>query len=424
MTTRIRILLGLLAAVLATALLVRPSGDDEEAASSTSDSALRSLPYLTWVPSDDSEDKRGVTIHDAERAHPGLNLYSPRESHRAFLLDMEGEIVHQWDTFIDEHDTWQLVEPVGEGELLVITPNRRLLRVDRDSNIRWRLDRRVHHDVAVAESGELYVLAREERRTQRSGRSVPILDDVILRLSPSGEIVDRLSIFSLFGDHVPARTWGLLERWLQSDAAIAQMEESARKTGFRLENGKPPDLFHTNSIEIMERDLPGVSRAGALLISIREISTVAIVDFDARRIDWAWGPGIIRRQHHPSLLDNGNILIYDNLGGRAGRTRVLEVDPVTDEIRWEFNGEPPETFFSALRGGCQRLPNGNTLITESDRGRVFEISPDGDVVWEFYNPVMRDGGKERSAIYRLRRLAPDAPWVADLRKGDTHLFPE
>ena len=424
MTTRIRILLGLLAAVLATALLVRPSGDDEEAASSTSDSALRSLPYLTWVPSDDSEDKRGVTIHDAERAHPGLNLYSPRESHRAFLLDMEGEIVHQWDTFIDEHDTWQLVEPVGEGELLVITPNRRLLRVDRDSNIRWRLDRRVHHDVAVAESGELYVLAREERRTQRSGRSVPILDDVILRLSPSGEIVDRLSILSLFGDHVPARTWGLLERWLQSDAAIAQMEESARKTGFRLENGKPPDLFHTNSIEIMERDLPGVSRAGALLISIREISTVAIVDFDARRIDWAWGPGIIRRQHHPSLLDNGNILIYDNLGGRAGRTRVLEVDPVTDEIRWEFNGEPPETFFSALRGGCQRLPNGNTLITESDRGRVFEISPDGDVVWEFYNPVMRDGGKERSAIYRLRRLAPDAPWVADLRKGDTHLFPE
>ncbi len=90
---------------------------------------------------------------------------------------------------------------------------------------------------------------------------------------------------------------------------------------------------------------------------------------------------------------------------------MLEVDPVTDEIRWEYNGDPPEAFFSALRGGCQRLPNGNTLITESDRGRVFEITPEGEVVWEFYNPVTRSGGSERSAIYRLTRLEADDPWV-------------
>jgi hypothetical protein len=123
---------------------------------------------------------------------------------------------------------------------------------------------------------------------------------------------------------------------------------------------------------------------------------------------------VVRRQHHPSLLDNGNLLVFDNLGGRDGASRVLEVDPVSRQVVWEYNGDPPASFFSAVRGGCQRLPNGNTLITESDRGRVFEIDPGGRVVWEYYNPFTRDGGKERSAIYRMTRLAPDgAPWLAD-----------
>ena len=412
--SRIALLLVVLAVVLTAAVLLRPPRDSDEQAEGASDAALRSLPYLTWVSSEETADKKGVTVHDTDRAHPGLNLYSPRESHRAFLIDMEGAVVHRWDTFIDEPDTWQLVEPVGDGELLVITPNRRLLRIDRDSEILWRLDRRVHHDVAVAASGELYVLAREETRAERPTGPVAVLDDVILRISAEGEIVDRLSIHALFGDLVAERSWQLLERWLRSPAAEAEMAENATKTGFRLQNGKPPDLYHTNSIEILDRDIPGVTRAGALLISIREISTVAIVDFEARRVDWAWGRGVIRRQHHPSLLDDGRILVYDNLGGRGGRTRVLEVDPTTNEIVWEYNGEPPEAFFSALRGGCQRLPNGNTLITESDRGRVFEITRAGEIVWEFYNPVTRAGGSERSAIYRMSRLAPDDSWVDSL----------
>lgn len=427
LTRRGRFLLGLLVLVATAALFLRDRGS-LEIEPRTSESALRSLPYLTWVPADDNHDKRGVTIHDRERAYPGLNLYSPRESHRAFLLDMDGEVLHQWDAAIDKNDTWQLVEPFGDGELLVIDANRRMLRIDRDSTVLWRLDRRVHHDVAVAASGEMFVLTREEKQIRRSGRVIPILDDIILRLSPQGEILERLSIFDLFGDRVPDRQWGLLERWLQSESAIEEMRESLQQNGFRIKNGSPPDLFHTNSIEVLPRGIAGISKAGALLISIREISLVAIVDLEERHVDWTWGPGIVRRQHHPSLLDNGNILIYDNLGGEASLSRVVEVDPTTREIVWQFNGDPPDSFFSALRGGCERLPNGNTLITESDRGRVFEITPDGDVVWEFYNPVMRSGGKERSSIYRLTRLEPRAvTWLerdqSRAGSGSAHIEP-
>ncbi|MHC4720712.1 MAG: arylsulfotransferase family protein, partial [Planctomycetota bacterium] len=66
---------------------------------------------------------------------------------------------------------------------------------------------------------------------------------------------------------------------------------------------------------------------------------------------------------------------------------------------------PPEKFFSKRRGSCQRLPNGNTLITESDEGRVFEITRGGETVWEFYEPEIRIKNKKRKrmAIYRMMR---------------------
>ena len=98
------------------------------------------------------------------------------------------------------------------------------------------------------------------------------------------------------------------------------------------------------------------------------------------------------------------LLVYDN-GYHRGSSRVLELDPVTEAIVWSYESDPPESFFSNLRGSNQRLPNGNTLITESERGRVFEVSPEGEVVWEFWNPDVVDGRRKR--IYRFMRLSRD-----------------
>jgi hypothetical protein len=107
--------------------------------------------------------------------------------------------------------------------------------------------------------------------------------------------------------------------------------------------------------------------------------------------------------HMPTMLANGNILVFDN-GKRRGASRILEMDPPSGEVRWRYEGKPPASFFSAWRGSNQRLPNGNTLICESERGRAFEVMPDGTVVWEFWNPEMREGKRKR--IYRLSRLPP------------------
>lgn len=65
---------------------------------------------------------------------------------------------------------------------------------------------------------------------------------------------------------------------------------------------------------------------------------------------------------------------------------MKELDPITKTVEWEYKADPPEEFFSSTRGGSQRLSNGNTLITESNRGRVFEVTPSGEKVWELLQP--------------------------------------
>jgi len=97
------------------------------------------------------------------------------------------------------------------------------------------------------------------------------------------------------------------------------------------------------------------------------------------------------------------VLLFNN-GTR--RSEVLEVDPRTDAVVWRY--EPDEdSFFSAIRGSCQRLSNGNTLIGVSQAGFAVEVAPSGEVVWKFINP---DIGPDhfRQAIFRVVRLDPSS----------------
>ena len=79
-------------------------------------------------------------------------------------------------------------------------------------------------------------------------------------------------------------------------------------------------------------------------------------------------------------------------------------DPRTNRIVWEYRTAEPTDFYSRTRGASQRLDNGNTLITESENGRIFEITRDGDVVWEFVNPSLSKK-REPGIVVRARRLA-------------------
>ena len=158
------------------------------------------------------------------------------------------------------------------------------------------------------------------------------------------------------------------------------------------------------------------------MVSYRLTSTVGIVDRASGAFKWKWGPGEIYHQHHPTWLDNGRVLIFDNGGHRRGASfsRIVEVDPATNEIHWEYQGMPAISFYSYNISSAERQPNGNTLICEGAPGRMFEVTPRGEVVWEYINPfpVFNDGpggqgGMELSnATFRCHRYSPDHPALA------------
>ena len=86
-------------------------------------------------------------------------------------------------------------------------------------------------------------------------------------------------------------------------------------------------------------------------------------------------------------------------------SRVLEINPVTLELVWSYEGQ---RFSSSNISGAQRLPNGNTLITEGANGRLFEVTKERQIVWEYIYPLFT-GTPPANAVYRGYRLPYD--WI-------------
>ncbi len=344
-----------------------------------------------WHPS--RYDRRGVLRVEPGRVHAGYTLYTSAHAQRAFLIAMDGRVVHQWqlpydaiwertaavpkppsDRFI----YWRKARVLPNGDLIAIaveagmTPwGLGLVRMDSSSRVVWKYLQRVHHDFCVAGDGRVFTLIHRIRREPLQGIpsvKAPFLEDLIVVLSAQGQELRRASVYAalatspykLLLEHVPYNEHG--------------------------------DYLHTNAIELLPpRGASGIA-AGSLLLSMREIGFVGVVDTASMSCTWGTtGPWL--EQHDPDLLDNGNILLFDNrgrLGESGGQSRVIEINPMTHGVEWCYEGNEHERFYSEVRSSQQRLPNGNTLITESDAGRVIEVTRDGDIVWEFVNPAVRD----------------------------------
>ena len=179
-----------------------------------------------------------------------------------------------------------------------------------------------------------------------------------------------------------------------------------------------------------------------LIFSSRESNILAIIDKKSGKIVWKTGPnytlgalkklGYIIGPHHVHMIPRGlpgegNILVFDN-GGWAGYgmpnpsssngvknawrdySRILEFDPVSLDIVWQYTSKEAgfrmpmygHRFYSSLVSSAQRLLNGNTLITEGVDGRVFEITREFEIVWEYVNPLYTR--EYSNLVYRAYRL--------------------
>jgi hypothetical protein len=348
--------------------------------------ALEAIGYFPRAPADNPED-RGVVL-ETPSAFGGLAVYSSRDRDTATLTDTAGRVLHRWSG--DREGSWMHVEPLPDGDLLAITKDRHLARRDWRSDVVWRARVRVHHDLALRD-GHIYALVRRTETFTHHGVELPILADGVAILSADdGEVLDTIWLVPLLRASI-SRT--------RLSRIAARLDEVPNAELVRC--GGLADVLHTNSIAFLHRDIPGIAPAGSVLISFRAISRVMIFDSDLERVLWEWGEGELEQQHDATQIANGNLLMFDN-GVRRGRSRAIEVSPTTGTIVWAYERDD---LFSRLRGGAQELPNGNVLITESDEGHALEVTRDGDLVWEFWNPDVRRG--ERAVIYRLNRYPPE-----------------
>jgi hypothetical protein len=361
---------------------------------------LRSIGYLTG--SQTAPATSGVTIHDRSRAYEGLNFFSSGHRPGAALMDMDGRILHEWqkdlldvwpgkreDAETENAQYWRAAHLFPNGDVLAIYEGIGIVKLDKDSNIIWKRDGGEHHDLHVQDDGRIYVLSRKAHVVRRINSQTPVLEDFITVLDPNGREIKSLS---------------LLEAFERSRFEIVMKVNGMRRRG---------DLFHTNAIQVLDGrhvDKGPQFRKGNVLVSLRLLSAIAIVDMDLGEVVWVMS-GMWLMQHDPTLLPNGNVLLFDNMGHGAGRkSKVLEFDPLTQQPVWMYAGDAARPFYTQMCGAAQRLPNGNTLITESDYGRAFEVSLDGDIVWEYVNPE-RAGERDQliATIFEMIRLPSSFP---------------
>lgn len=357
---------------------------------------LVSLPYLQGRALPPPEGPPGVVVHDPAAVQAGLNLYTSGHGPEAILMDRDGRVLHRWRMPFEQafpgvdptSDTafFRRVHLFPDGRLLVLFQTGGLVFLDWRSRPLGRCRGNFYNDLWVGGDGRIWTLGKEAEPAER--KDGWRLDDflVLLRYEGDGEgcrTVRRISLTEAF-----------------RRSPFADLLEPMAPEG---------DVIHANTVSELDGSLAGKSplfAEGNLLVSLRNLDLVAIVDPRGERVVWAQrGPW--KAQHEPTLLPSGRILLFDNRG-HGGDSRLLEVDPLTGEIAWEWSGDPPSSFSSTVAGTVARLPDGNTLVTESVPGRAFELDPAGRVAWELRSP--HRAGRDDvlvAMLFEVQRVPPD-----------------
>ncbi|OXR41966.1 hypothetical protein B7C42_05950 [Nocardia cerradoensis] len=374
----------------------------------------------------------GVTYHDPEAAHDSYILFTGADGVTR-LIDLTGDVHREWpfagvpprilDPALNNGrlgDVGVQLEP-GDDPRGGIYANRTVGQLDWSGEKVWEWGReapggaaRQNHDWELLPNGNRLLLVTIPRIVPGLG-SDPIGDQGLYEVDPDGAIVWEWRA----GDHLhelgfSEAGWDALRATVlrDPDDPWGYLEiNSAKSLGpNHWHRADPHTVFHPDNI----------------LISCRKANVVALIDKTTKAVVWRLGPYFdaepgaqhqrinahkvprpldqISGQHNPHLIADGlpgagNILIFDNQGGAGyppaplgiyAGSRVLEVDPSTRQIVWQYTAEdsglPSWTFFSSFVSNAQRLPNGNTLITEGMQGRIFQVTPQGQVVWEYVSP--------------------------------------
>ena len=314
-----------------------------------------------------------VTISKPDKIQPGYVLFSAYAGDAFVIADREGRVVHRWD--VGPHV--KVGEMLPNGNLLFGRMRKGVEELDWSGAAVWKsMWARQHHDFCRTANGNTIILHHEMAFNKRIWRGTNDMCDALTEVTPDNETV-----------------W----EWHEEQ----HIDELIELGDIKLP-AKQMDWAHTNTVEELQENELGTRderfRPGNVLFSSRNIHTIGVIDKDTDKIVWTCGKGMFDGQHMPTMQPNGRVLVFDN-GTSRGYSRVVEVDPSTNEITWEFR--LPDRSFARALSGQQRLPNGNVLMCSGNPGVITEVTPDEEIVWELHNEHVRGAREDyRTAVYR------------------------
>jgi len=367
-----------------------------------------------------------------------------------YLIDNDGRTVHSWSSqytsglsayVLDNGDLIRSVRSAGTtwGGIFVGGVTGKIERVAWDSTLLWEIDvgsdkYLLHHDIEPLPNGNVLAIAFEKKTAADAiahGRDPGLLSqdelwpEVILEIQPTGPTTGEV-------------VW----KWHVWDHVIQDLDPSKPNYGVVSEHPELVDLNHYGGAQPVAdwlhfNSIDWNPTLDQIVVSSRTFDEIWIIDHSTSTAEAAshvggntgrggdllyrWGnPATYGRgtaanhqlfgQHNPEWVPPGypgagNITVFNNGTGRPGypRSTIEEITtPVDAAGRYPFDpnntwgpatttssfGTPfPTDLFSPFISGTQRLPNGNDLICEGMTGTVLEVTPTGEIVWRYVNPV-------------------------------------
>lgn len=338
----------------------------------------------------------GLCHIDETLAEPGYTLIAPLRGRAVHLIGMRGEIVHEW-RLPDRLGTLAYLLPGGrllttgmtaEGPPIIEGKGGHFREFDWDGKLLWEyVDHAQHHDFRRLPNGNTLYLGWEKLSDEEAARV-------------TGGIPGTARGGEMYADFLKEVTTKGQVAWEWHARDLEFEKYPLADDCWRWE------FAHANSCA----PLPD----GNVLINFRHLDLMAIIDRRSKRFVWEkrdpnWG-----HQHNAEPLSNGNITFFANGAYNLIQpfcSRAIEIDPHSGEIVWQYKAPQSWTFFSPIISGVQRLTGGNTLICEGMTGRVFEVTPQGELAWEYVSPFfmpMFPNDGPCNALFRAYRYAADS----------------
>lgn len=417
----------------------------------------------------------GVLVHEAG-TQPGYTLIDGLRTADIYLIDNDGRIVNQWNS---SHPAGNMVYILEDGSLLrasdpgpmngtqIAQPGDGGLveRFDWDGEVIWSFiyndaEARQHHDIQPMPNGNVLILAWEYHTLEEAiemGRDPATIDPGVDHL-----LAERIVEVQPTGPTSGEVVWS----WSSWDHHVQDHDPSKPDYGapadhpgridFNYLQTNRPDWLHANSIDYhpeLDQILISIPRFREIWIIDHDLSTAEAAT-EAGDLIYRWGnpqaharggpeDQILWGQHDALWIPEGrpgagNITVYNNGNDRPEGTysTVEEITPpLLEDGTYELIGvdpygppktdtcfiyDPPTDFFSSFISGATRMPNGNTLACAGGRGYVVEMTPDGDVVWEYRSPVTPAGRLMQGELPQQGAFSSSNQMFRCPRYPDTH----